>query len=283
MDVYEEVVRLRREGRRGALATIITTTGSIPSYASAKMLVRDDGTVVGTIGGGCVEAEVITGARKVMEMERPETFEFNLNKNPTFDTGLVCGGSLEVFVEPILGDPTLYIFGAGHVGLSTSKIARMAGFKVVVIDDRSAFANPDRFPEADEVIAEDWAKVMASLDPPDTSFILIVTRGHREDMRVLQWAVGTRARYVGMIGSKRKVLTVCKELQKEGMPAASFERVHAPVGFDIGATTPEEIAIAVVAEMIAVRRRSASALPYMRRLQIVSGDEPHREPEKSAG
>ncbi|PKU24910.1 XdhC family protein [Telmatospirillum siberiense] len=272
MDIYEELVRLRREGRRGALATIITTTGSIPSYSSAKMLVRDDGSVVGTIGGGCVEAEVITGARKVMEQEKPETFEFNLNKNPSFDTGLVCGGSLEVFVEPILGDPTLYIFGAGHVGLNVYKVAQMAGFQVVVIDDRVSFANRERFPEAQEVYADDWDKVMASLNPPDTSFILVVTRGHREDMHVLQWAVDTKARYIGMIGSKRKVITVCKELQKLGVPASKFDRVHAPVGFDIGATTPEEISVAVAAEMIAVRRHSQSALPYMRRLQLVSDE-----------
>ncbi|HXP96301.1 MAG TPA: XdhC/CoxI family protein [Telmatospirillum sp.] len=274
MDIYEELVQLRREGRRGALATIITTTGSIPSYSSAKMLVRDDGTVVGTIGGGCVEAEVITGARKVMEREKPETFEFSLNKNPSFDTGLVCGGTLEVFVEPILGDPTLYIFGAGHVGLNTYKVALLAGFQVVVIDDRASFANRERFPEAKEVYAEDWNKVMETIKPPDTSFILVVTRGHREDMRVLQWATDTKARYIGMIGSKRKVITVCKELQKTGVPAAKFDRVHAPVGFDIGATTPEEIAVAVVAEMIAVRRHAQAALPHMRRLQLVADEEP---------
>ncbi|MDR3439964.1 XdhC/CoxI family protein [Telmatospirillum sp.] len=274
MDIYEEVVRLRREGRRGALATIITTSGSIPSYSSAKMLVRDDGSIVGTIGGGCVEAEIITGARKVMELEKPETFEFSLNKNPSFDTGLVCGGTLEVFVEPILGDPTLYIFGAGHVGLSTYKVAQMVGFQVVIVDDRASFANQERFPEAREVYADDWDKVLASLNPPDTSFILVVTRGHREDMHVLQWAVDTKARYIGMIGSKRKVITVCKELQKIGVPASKFDRVHAPVGFDIGATTPEEIAVAVTAEMIAVRRQSQAALPHMRRLKLVETDEP---------
>jgi xanthine dehydrogenase accessory factor len=274
MDIYEELVRLRREGRRGALATIITTKGSIPSQASAKMLVRDDGSIVGTIGGGCVEAEIITSARKVIDQEKPEIFEFNLTNNPNFDTGLVCGGTLEVFVEPIVGDPTLYIFGAGHVGLSTYKIAQMAGFQVVVIDDRASFANRERFPEAREVYADDWEKVLASLNPPDTAFILIVTRGHRQDMRVLQWAVDTKARYIGMIGSKRKVITVCKELQKLGTPAAKFDRLHAPVGLDIGATTPEEIAVAIAAEMIAIRRQSEAALPYMRSLKLVSEEAP---------
>lgn len=272
MDIYEELVQLRREGRRGALATIITTKGSIPSFASAKMLIRDDGSLVGTIGGGCVEAEIITGARKVMEQEKPEIFEFNLTNNPNFDTGLICGGTLEVFVEPVLSDPQLYIFGGGHIGLQTYKIAQMAGFQVVVADDRAAFANRERFPEAKEVYTDDWGKILASLAPSDSSFILIATRGHREDMRVLQWAVDTKARYIGMIGSRRKVITTCKELQKLGTPASKFDRLHAPVGFDIGATTPEEIAIAVLAEMIAVRRKSEAAVPHMRYPKLATDD-----------
>jgi xanthine dehydrogenase accessory factor len=277
MDVYEELVRLRREGRCAALATIITTQGSIPSFASAKMLVRDDGSVVGTIGGGCVEAQVITAARKVIEQEKPETLEFNLHNNPTFDTGLVCGGTLEVFLEPILPQPVLYIFGAGHVGLYTHKVATLAGFQVVVVDDRASFANRERFPEALDVQCGDWDATLAALTPHDTSFILIVTRGHREDMRVLRWAVTTKARYIGMIGSKRKVVTIYKELQKQGFTADRFDRVHAPVGLDIGATTPEEIAIATVAEMIAFRRHSTAALPSMRYLKVIA-----EEPQKVA-
>jgi xanthine dehydrogenase accessory factor len=272
MDIYEEIVRLRHEGRSGALATIIATSGSIPSHASAKMLVRDDGSIVGTIGGGCVEAEIITSARKVIEQEKPETFEFNLTKNPSFDTGLICGGTLEVFVEPILSEPLVYLFGAGHVGYHTYRIAQTVGFKTIVVDDRVSFANRDRFPEAEEVYAEDWDKVLAQLSPPENSFILIATRGHREDMRVLQWAVDSKARYVGMIGSRRKVITMCKELQKLGVPSCKFDRLHAPVGLDIGATTPEEIAVAVVAEMIAVRRRSDAALPHMRYPMLVADE-----------
>src|SRR3954452_7402620 len=129
MDLYEEIVSLRREGRRGALATIINVRGSIPSFNTAKMLVRDDGSIVGTIGGGCVEADVWQAAREVMESEKPRTLTFNLNQNPKDDTGLVCGGTLEVYVEPILPPALLYIFGAGHVALAVCKTAASAGFE----------------------------------------------------------------------------------------------------------------------------------------------------------
>jgi xanthine dehydrogenase accessory factor len=256
MDIYEQIVQLRREGRRGAVATITTARGSIPSFQTAKMLVRDDGSIAGTIGGGCVEAEVWQAAREVMEGEKPRTLTFNLNNNPKYDTGLVCGGTLDVFIEPVLPPALLYIFGAGHVAYSLYKVATTAGFEVTVVDDRESYANQERFPDAREVIADDFDAVTARLTPPEGSYIVIVTRGHRDDMRVLRWAVNMRARYLGMIGSKRKTISIYKELEKEGIPAEKFANVHAPVGLDIGAVTPEEIAVAIVAEMIAERRHA---------------------------
>ncbi len=263
MDLYEEIVRLRKEGRRGAVATIVNVRGSIPSFKTAKMLVRDDGSIVGTIGGGCVEAEVWQAAREVMESEKPRTMTFDLNQDPKYDTGLVCGGTLEIFVEPVLPPAELYIFGAGHVAASLYKVARIAGFDITVVDDRAAYANRERFPEAQEVIAEDFEKAMERLAPSESSYIVIVTRGHRDDMRVLRWAVQTPARYIGMIGSKRKTITIFKELQKEGLAPELFDRVHAPVGLDIGAVTPEEIAVAITAELIAKRRNVERELPHM--------------------
>jgi xanthine dehydrogenase accessory factor len=268
MDLYEEIVKLRREGRRGALATIINVRGSIPSFNTAKMLVRDDGSIVGTIGGGCVEADVWQAAREVMEEEKARTLTFNLNQNPSHDTGLVCGGTLEIYVEPVLPISVLYLFGAGHVAHNIYKVAQIAGFDVHVIDDRDAYANRDRFPNAAEVIAEDFDAATSKLGIHESSYIAIVTRGHRDDMRVLRWAVQTPARYVGMIGSRRKVLSIFKELEKEGLPPALFEKVTAPIGLEIGAVTPEEIAVAVVAEMIAVKRNvDVSAL--QKRVQAV--------------
>jgi xanthine dehydrogenase accessory factor len=263
MDLYEEIVKLRQEGRRGAVATIVSVRGSIPSFKSAKMLVRDDGSIVGTIGGGCVEAEVWQAAREVMESEKPRSLTFDLNQDPKYDTGLVCGGTLDIFVEPILPPALLYIFGAGHVAVNLYKVAKNAGFDVTVVDDRKSYANRDRFPEAKEVIAEDFDQAMARLIPNESSYIVIVTRGHRDDMRVLRWAVQTSARYVGMIGSRRKTITIFRELVEEGISAELFKRLHAPVGLDIGAVTPEEIAVAIAAELIAERRRVERDLPHM--------------------
>jgi xanthine dehydrogenase accessory factor len=255
---------MRREGRKAALATIINVRGSIPSFESAKMLVRDDGSILGTIGGGCVEAEVWQAARDIMQSEKPQTLTFNLNNNPKYDTGLVCGGTLDIFIEPVLPVSTLYIFGAGHVAWSLYKVARIAGFEVVVTDDRESYANRERFPEARDVYADEYERVTAQLAPNESSYIVIVTRGHRDDMRVLRWAADTPARYIGMIGSQRKVITTCKELEKEGIAAEKLARVYAPVGIEIGAITPEEIAVSIVAEMIALRRGSETPLPHMK-------------------
>src|SRR4029077_19079966 len=254
MDIYEEVVRLRRLGQKCALATIVQVNGSIPSYESAKLLVREDGSMAGTIGGGCVEAEVWNAAREVMQQERARHMNFSLGQDAAYDNGLICGGQLSVFVEPVVPQPRGFIFGAGHISKSISKVATLAGFASVIVDNRETFANRERFPEADEIFAEEYEDVFPKLAVRDTSYVIIVTRGHRDDMRVLRWAVETNAKYIAMIGSKRKVIGVVKELEKEGIQRAVFERIFAPMGFEIGAITPEEIAVSVVAEMIAVRR-----------------------------
>jgi xanthine dehydrogenase accessory factor len=258
MDVYEELVRLRNLGQKCALATIVEVRGSIPSHECAKLLVREDGSIVGTVGGGCVEAEVWNAAREVIETERSKHLTFNLGQDAAYDNGLICGGQLDVFVEPVLPVPHAFIFGAGHISKSLSKAATLAGFATVVIDDRDSFANRERFPEALEVHAAEYEEIFPKLGINENGYLIIVTRGHRDDMRVLRLAIATPARYIAMIGSKRKVLTLVGELEKEGVPRAVFERLHAPMGLDIGAVSPEEIAIAVTAEMIAVRRHAGS-------------------------
>ena len=261
MDIYEEIVELRRHGRRGAVATITTVRGSIPSFQTAKMLVRDDGSIAGTVGGGCVEAEVWQAAREVMEDEKPRSLTFNLNNNPKYDTGLVCGGTLEIFIEPILPPALLYIFGAGHVAYNLYKVAKVAGFEVTVVDDRAGYANRERFPDARDVVVAEFNEVATRFNVPESAYIVIVTRGHRDDMRVLRWAINANARYLGMIGSRRKTISIYKELENEGIPAEKFAGIHAPVGLEIGAVTPEEIAVAIVAEMIAVRRHALPNVP----------------------
>jgi xanthine dehydrogenase accessory factor len=263
MDIYAEIARLRKEGRKAALATIIQVQGSIPSYESSKILVRDDGSIVGTVGGGCVEAEVWSVAQEVMREEKPRRLHFNLNSQPEYDNGLICGGSLDIFVEPILATPTVYLFGGGHVSRYVAKVASVAGFDVVVSDDREAFASRERFPEACETHAGPWEEVFPKLRVNDFSYLVLVTRGHKGDLTCLRWALTTPARYIGMIGSKRKFIEIAKVLESEGVPTEQIERVHSPIGLDIGALTPEEIAVAIVAEMIAVRRNAVPSIPSL--------------------
>src|SRR6266481_626663 len=238
MDLFEEVVKLRREGKRGALATIVHTNGSIPSYESSRMLVREDGSIAGTIGGGCVEADVWAAAKEVMHKEAPRKMVFNLNNEAAFDNGL--------------------IFGGGHVSIAVARAASTAGCGVGVVNDREAFANAERFPMAQEIYIN-YEAAYEKIRPNAATYILIVTRGHKEDMRVLAWAVRTAPRYLGMIGSKRKVLSVYKALENEGYRPEEFQRVYAPVGLEIGALAPEEIAISIVAELVAVRRNAEAA------------------------
>ncbi len=264
MDIFDEIGKLKREGRRGALATIINVRGSIPSVMAAKMLVRDDGSITGTVGGGCVESDVRKGAMEVMRDGKARTFNFNLDQKPDDDNGVVCGGSLQVFVEPVVPAPRLFIFGAGHVGSAVYKVATLAGFEIVVTDDRDQYANQERFPDAQEIHAGEMDDVMPSLSPSDSSYIVIVTRGHRHDLRVLRWALDTPAHYIGMIGSSRKVLAIYQQLEAEGVSPDSLKRVFAPIGLNIQAATPEEIGISIVAELIAIRRGCELELPHSR-------------------
>lgn len=257
-DLYEELLRQRRLGRKCALATIVQAHGSIPSYCGAKMLVCEDGSTTGTIGGGCIEAEVRNAAREVMETEQPRYLTFKLDMDAAYEHGLICGGQLDVYVEPVLPPARAIVFGAGHIGAALSKIASAAGFETVIVDDRESFASRDRFPEASEILAEPYESAVDKLRIDANSFLIIATRGHRDDLRVLRLVASAPARYIAMIGSDRKVRGIVEELQKEGLPAATFQRLYAPMGLDIGAITPEEIAVSVVAEMIAVRRRASS-------------------------
>jgi xanthine dehydrogenase accessory factor len=220
--------------------------------------VRDDGSMAGTIGGGCVEAEVWNAAREVIADEKPRRLSFHLGEDAAYDNGLICGGQLEVFIEPMVPQPRVFLFGAGHISKSLCHVCSLLGFGVTVVDNRAAFASRERFPDAEEVIAAEYEDVFPKLELNSSSYLIIVTRGHRDDMRVLRWAVTAEARYIAMIGSKRKTIAVVKELEKEGVPREAFERLHAPMGLAIGAITPEEIAVSVAAEMIAVRRGADS-------------------------
>ncbi len=253
-DIFEETARIKREGEKAALATIISVKGSAPREEGAKMLIREDGTFLGSIGGASIEAEVCHEATRVMSEEKAKLLHFDLTGREIAEEGMICGGVMDVFVEPILPQPTLYIFGGGHISFSLAKIAKMVGFRVVVIDDRSEFANPKRFPEADETLADDFQVVFPKLKINKSSYIVIVTRGHLSDETVLEWAVRTDAKYIGLIGSKKKVSTLFLNLQSRSTPTEVLERVHAPIGLDIYAETPEEIGVSILGEIIKVRR-----------------------------
>src|SRR5690348_17891892 len=192
-----------------------------------------------------------------MQKEAPRKMVFHLNNEANYDNGLICGGTLEVFVEPILPQPVAYLFGGGHVSTAVARAAHAAGFGISVVDDREAFANKERFPMAHEIYTS-YEDGFEKIRPNASSYLVIVTRGHKEDMRVLAWAVRTEARYIGMIGSKRKVLSVYKALENDGYRPEEFQRVYAPMGLEIGALSPEEIAISIVAELIAIRRNAES-------------------------
>lgn len=265
-DIYQEIVKIKSEGERAALATIISIEGSTPRETGSKMLVRSDGTIIGSIGGGNLEAKVCQEALKIMKGENSQVLHFDLTGEvspggDTIETGMICGGDADILIEPIRSEPTLCIFGAGHISLFLARIGKMVGFKVVVVDDRETFSNRERFPEADEIYAEDFQTVFPRLRLTKPYYLVIVTRGHRYDQEVLEWAVGTEAKYIGMIGSRAKNKAVFSNLQKKGIDKELLEDVHAPIGLNIGAETPEEIAVSIMAEIIMERRGKGPAWP----------------------
>jgi xanthine dehydrogenase accessory factor len=253
-EVFEAALRAEREGESAALVTVIGSEGSTPQKAGAKMLVHADGRIVGTIGGGCVEAEMVRRARQVIEARRTELAEYDLTPDQAGEDGLVCGGRMRVFIEPIEGTPVLCLFGAGHVAQPLARMAKAAGFRVEVADDRVKFANRELFPEADLILVEGFAEAAERMTLGRGSYAVVVTRGHRGDADALQAVLGRGLRFVGLLGSKPKAVHVLAELEARGLPAERLAEVHVPLGIEIGAVTPEEIAVSILAELIACRR-----------------------------
>ena len=347
-DIYSEIVKALEKKEKCVLATLISRVGSAPRAVGAKYLVKEGGASLGSIGGGCVEAEVWQEAQKVMEKREGRVLHFDLTSEQLAEGGLICGGNVDIFLEPlkegfldiyqgvtgirqrggaatlatlvsvgsdfpkgkslkvlmktsgekigsllggaelekrilseggvllkekkpkvlvvgsenskmeillepIFSEPTVYVFGGGHVSEQLVPLAKKVHFKVVVIDDREIFANRERFPDADEVIVSEFERCFDRLNIGDSSYIVIVTRGHLYDAFVLEQAVKSEARYIGMIGSKKKIRTLYQSLMKEGIAKETLGRVHAPIGIDINSETPEEIAVSIVAELIKVR------------------------------
>jgi xanthine dehydrogenase accessory factor len=318
-NIWRAAADLVRAGARGALATVARTRGSTPVPAGTKMLVGPEGRLVGSVGGGCVEAEVIGAALEAQRTGAPLIQSHRLNADLAGDLGLSCGGTVEVFVEPLVSDeayvrvldsaaaaveglvrtgtawpdgpvkmfepvvpgaahgapaalsrdrrfvierlapaPRVVVFGAGHVGSAIAHAAHAAGFRVVVVDDRAEFADPIRFPDGVGVHAADAVTVLERLALGRADAVVIATRGHRQDAVIVERVATLPAGYVGLLGSRRKKAVVTKGLVAAGVPRAALERVRVPVGLAIGAVTPEEIAVSVVAELIAWRRSAAT-------------------------
>ncbi len=255
LDIYQEITGLIARGERAVLATVISSRGSAPRKAGSKMLVKRDGSSIGSIGGGGIEEQMRQKAMEIMDSGAPQVVHFDLSGSGE-EAAMICGGQVDVFIEPIVPPETLYLFGAGHISYGTAIIGKMLGFRVVVIDPRPEYTSAERLPGADRLLVEDYDDAFPKLDIDENSYIVIYTPGHVLDEQCLQSAVGTRARYIGMIGSKKKVKEIKDRLLKKGVAREKLDRVHAPIGLEIGAETPEEIAVSILAEIIKVRRAS---------------------------
>jgi len=260
-DVLPAAAAALERGEPAALVTIVRSAGSTPQRTGAKMLVYADGRIVGTIGGGCYENDAAGKAREAIATGKPALVKYDLNDDFVQESGLICGGQMEVYIDPIAPAPSLYIVGAGHVGWHLARFAADAGFRIHVVDDREKFANRDRFPGAESIAVEDIGGWLHQADLPATAYAVVVTRGHTHDFDAVRALAARDLRYLGLIGSRAKVARIFDALAAEGMPGACLERVHAPIGLDIGAITPAEIAVSILAELIAVRHgKDASAL-----------------------
>lgn len=252
--VFTAVIRTLQRGEAAALVTIIATSGSTPQRVGAKMLVFEDGRTVGTIGGGCYEHDAAGKAREAIRTRKACVARYDLSDALAEESGLICGGRMDIFIEPLDPAPPLVIAGAGHVSRLLAEVAGRVGFRVTVLDDREKFASPDRFPGAAEIVVEPIAPWLAAADLPPTAFVVVVTRGHTHDLDAMRALASRPLRYVGMIGSRAKVTRIMDALREGGTAPEWLAAVHAPIGLAIGAVTPEEIALSIAAELVAVRR-----------------------------
>ena len=241
-------------GEAVALVTSVRSNGSTPQRTGAKMLVYADGRTVGTIGGGCYENDALGKAREAIASGKPRLVRYDLNDAFVEESGLICGGQMEVYIDPLAPQAELFIIGAGHVGWHLARAAQDVGFRIHVVDDREKFANVERFPGAAEIVVEDIGEWLHRIELPAAAYVVVVTRGHTHDFEALRALAAREVRYVGLIGSRAKVARIFDALENEGMPGECLARVHAPIGLDIGAVSPAEIAVSILAELIAVRR-----------------------------
>ncbi len=260
IEVYREILDLLDAGTSGALCTVVAAVGSSPQKLGSKMLVRTDGSIVGTVGGGAIEAATMARAAEVLRSGRAELFRAHLTR----DLAMCCGGRMEIFLEPIGLRPWLLLFGGGHVGTALCEVASHAGFRVHVVDGREEFASADRHPRAEAVTCAEPTDVVGELPWGPDCYAAILTHDHRLDEDLLQRCLPRPARYLGMIGSRAKVHRILGRLRAKGFDVDGADHLRAPIGLAIGGREPGEIAVSVVAELVAVRRRrSEAAVDFM--------------------
>lgn len=252
-DVYQTLSSLQEAGNPAALCTVIRTEGSVPRKVGAKMLVYPDGRIVGTVGGGEMEARVIIRAQQVMEQGEAAVVTIPLVDPERGDAG-VCGGEMDVFIEPLLSEPTVLVVGCGHVGKAVAWLAKWLNFRVAVTDDRVEFCNPEWLPEADLYFPGQIPEALDGFEITDQTYIAAVTRGVKADTAALPYLLRSAAPYVGVIGSRRRWSVAVQELQALGVADEYLRRARAPIGLEIGAETPQEIAVSIMAEIIAHRQ-----------------------------
>ncbi len=252
--VFEAALAAQSEGRPAALATVIRSQGSVPRQAGSKMLVWPDGNIVGTVGGGEMEARVIQAAQEALRDGQTRLLRYDLADLPSGDAG-ICGGTVEVFVEPLLPVPTVLVIGCGHVGRAVAELAKWMGFRVIVSDDRPGYATPEQVPGMDGYVEAPPAEIVGQVPITAMTCIAAVTRGLVIDKALIPALLATEAPYIGLIGSRRRwALTAQALADEQGISPADLARVRAPVGLEIGAETPREIALSILAEIVMVLR-----------------------------
>ncbi len=252
-NMFEKVLEVQKDHRASALVTVIRTEGSTPRKVGSKMIVFADGEIIGSVGGASVEALVIEKAKECIKSGECIIDFHDLNDPSNKDTGMICNGIMEFFIEPLTIQSHLFIFGAGHVGLALARLAYQVGFEYTVIDDREEFANRDRFPDALEIVVDNMGVYADALECHPADFIAIMTRGHINDYEVIKGIIQKPYRYLGMIGSISRRNEIYAKLRETGVSDDLLKQVYSPIGLKIHGETPEEIAVSIVAELIKVR------------------------------
>lgn len=254
--IYNEIQAALKRGERAAVATVVKTIGAAPCGVGTKMLIRANGSTSGSFSGAKVDTQVAQSAMEALRDGQSRLIHVHLDADQAVGS---CGATLELFIEALHPEPRLIIAGAGYVAQALSRLALNLDFRIVVIDDRRDLADPQVFSDKVQLTFGDIPQTIRELEPDEASWIVIVTRGHHLDKDALRAALETRARYVGMIGSPGKIKNIFRDLLKEGVARERIEQVHSPIGLDLGAETPDEIALSIAAEMVMLRNNASGA------------------------